>query len=259
MRSFLRSALVELLVRQAARALPADPPRAARRLDRALRLQPDDPRLLALRGEARGVREGAEDHRRALAIAPERAEVHLARARALLREVEQGAGPTVVSAEARRARLEELLVCCGSVLALDPGDVSARFLRARGLAALDRLPEALSDLRTVVADRPDDPDRLERLAEVEARLGRYRDALATLERVAAREPDRPRALALGAICRLRTGDPAGARADATAALARKPDEPLARRVLSAVEDADADGLAESYPAPAEGGAVDEPS
>ena len=154
--------------------------------------------------------EAAGDFSACVACGPEYAWNHFNRALAL----------------ARAGRLLDAKVSYDRAIELDPDLVEARVDRALVELELDRIEEALADLRTAVAAGRREPVVLYALGEALARLGRRDEADAMFRELLTSHPDNVGARVARGMTRLNR-DPPGARQDFTAALNKDPRNALA--------------------------------
>ena len=106
------------------------------------------------------------------------------------------------------------VVAFGDVLLVEPTNAEALLGRGRALARLERLTEAETDLRAVVAITPKDPEAWTTLAWVLARSNQDTEADAALDALLKLEPDNAKALRDRANANFRSGKLPEARADA---------------------------------------------
>jgi predicted O-linked N-acetylglucosamine transferase (SPINDLY family) len=150
------------------------------------------------------------------------------------------AAPAAADARARRRRAGELFqagrladaeVACAEILAADPEDAWALYLRAMIAAALGRLEDAAAGFEQASAADPTLPDYALNLAVALQRLGRSGDALAACDRALALAPDHAQAHFTRATLLEALGDAAGAEAGYARAVALDPNLAVAHNNL----------------------------
>ena len=118
----------------------------------------------------------------------------------------------------------------------DPTDVYARYYRALARGALNDLPGAITDLRAVLAERPDFDDAALELGIALVQSGAYQEAQPWLEQAQRRaDLDAQASLFLG-LSELRRGDLGAARANFERAGIKSPERKLAAEYYLGVTD-----------------------
>jgi len=201
---------VALGVRGLARA-PSSPAAAARDLERALELAPDDPELWTTQAQVRAttgdVRGAESDLARAIELAPQRIEAWCLRATLRLAQgdvrgarddvrtaldLDRGsslawrtAGQVATSVGDARGAVEAY----SEAVRVAPDDANAWLGRGRVLVTLDRPDAALPDLQRAVELDPRRPDGWHWRGQALLALGRAEEALADLTRAVELEPE----------------------------------------------------------------------
>jgi protein O-GlcNAc transferase len=195
-------------------------PEALQALERVAKLSPNDSRAWSDRGALL-----ARLHRNAEAL------VDLDRAVAL-DPVNENAWSNRGLILMALGRPERALESYDRVLQLQPASVEARNNRGLALKALGRARDALAEFERVLLERPDHAGALVNRASVLWEMGEVDQALQSYDRALAIQPDMPEALASRANCRwTRKSDLAGAIADLERLVAIRPDYPYARGSL----------------------------
>jgi predicted O-linked N-acetylglucosamine transferase (SPINDLY family) len=126
-------------------------------------------------------------------------------------------------------RFEEALESYDRLLRLKPGDIEGRNNRGLALKALGRTEDALAEFESVIRERPHHAGAWVNRAVVLRAMGEVDQALASYDNALAIQPDMPEALAGRANCRwTRKDDVAGAIADLEELVSIQPDYPYAR-------------------------------
>ena len=87
----------------------------------------------------------------------------------------------LIEARRRQGKGDETLAAIAELLALEPGDLVARGLRAEILASAGRAEEALADLQAVLAEHPAHPPTVNQAVLLLGALGRGEEAVALAE------------------------------------------------------------------------------
>jgi tetratricopeptide (TPR) repeat protein len=138
-------------------------------------------------------------------------------------------------------RPERAETAAGEAARLAPRDPLPLLLRARALAAQQRMPDAVSDLDRALTLDPGLADAYVFRASALRQQQGYQAAAADLEAALAIDPRHPEALLERGILRRLQGDDAGARADWRALLSAAPQTPAAEQARVNLEKMDAGG------------------